>query len=474
MKKQKQRLGPFEVEIERMGPRGVGIGVAPDGRVVQVRAAPPGARVLVVPQGRKGKVLLGRRLVMIRPPPDAARPPCPLFGTCGGCVLQELSLAAQRRFKQDLAWRELEEGRGATLELPRVPPVGVGAAYGVRNKLELSFGVRRWLTDAEEAAGASRDGRFLGLHPPGRFDRLVDVTSCLHGSPAMAALVAVVRAVALAEDQPPPWDTLAHTGYWRHLVVREGHATGALLVAVHTAPGPRAPVAELARALFAAALPDGKRLVGVVWVVDPGVADAALGEAAEVFGDDTFEERIGPVPLTVSRTAFVQTTTQGAEVLYGVIDGLLDGHATGGTLLDLYCGLGSIGLFLAHRFDRVVGVEVVAAAIDGARHNAARMGVSAEFVAAPVESVLDLVRGGDAVTIVVDPPRAGLHPSVAARLAQTPADVLIYVACNAASLGRDAVVLEAGGWRFDHVVVVDLFPQTGHVEVVARFVRAVG
>jgi tRNA/tmRNA/rRNA uracil-C5-methylase (TrmA/RlmC/RlmD family) len=89
-----------------------------------------------------------------------------------------------------------------------------------------------------------------------------------------------------------------------------------------------------------------------------------------------------------------------------------------------------------------------------------------------VEAVLDLVRGGDAVTIVVDPPRAGLHPSVASRLAQTPADVLIYVACNAASLGRDAVALEAGGWRFDHVVVVDLFPQTGHVEVVARFVRA--
>ena len=140
-------------------------------------------------------------------------------------------------------------------------------------------------------------------------------------------------------------------------------------------------------------------------------------------------------------------------------------------LLDLYCGTGSIGITLADHAEEVVGIEVVADAVENARVNAAANGVSARYRVAKVEDVLDELAGGPGVAAVVDPPRVGLHPDVARALANAPLEVLVYVACNPASLGRDREVLEAGGWVLERCWAVDLFPQTGHLEVVARFTR---
>ena len=141
----------------------------------------------------------------------------------------------------------------------------------------------------------------------------------------------------------------------------------------------------------------------------------------------------------------------------------------GGRLLDLYSGAGSIGIALADRFDEVFGLEEVAAAVDDARANAAANQVQAEYVCARVEDALD--RLGAGAHVIVDPPRAGLHPKVVGRLAGLDARSLVYVACRPASLGRDAVGLRAGGWALRELWVIDLFPQTPHTEVVGRFER---
>ena len=146
----------------------------------------------------------------------------------------------------------------------------------------------------------------------------------------------------------------------------------------------------------------------------------------------------------------------------------------GGRLLDLYCGAGAIGLFLRDRFDEVIGVELNAAAVEDARQNAALNGVTGgvRFIAGAVEDVVTGAEGGlgaAGATIIVDPPRAGLHPRAAAWLAGLSAERLVYVACKPASLARDRAILEAGGWRMRQLQAVDLFPQTGHVEAVARF-----
>ena len=465
MSRRRRHLPPCEVEITGLGPKGVGQGTAPDGRAILVRGAPPGSRVHVRPFKRKQSTWHARRVHLVRPPVDAVTPPCPLFGLCGGCILQELPLAAQREARHRMALGQVAEGLpldGVTVH----PPRGPDAAYGYRNKVELSFGVRRYLSESDHASGLPVEGRFLGFHAPGRFDRVVDAEACLLVDAPLNRALAAVRRVALADGMPAPWDVRSHTGFWRHLRLRHGVRTDQVLVGLYTASPPEG--GEAAVQAVAEALLADPSVVGVQWLVNDGVADVARGEPRRTWGQDWLEERLGRITYRLSLDAFFQTNTPAAEVLYDTIGEALAG--TGGHLLDLYCGTGAIGLYLSDRFDRVTGIEEVASAVEDARANAARNGVQGTWTTSRVEDALDTLPEG--ARLVVDPPRAGLHPKVARRLARTAGDRLVYVACNPASLGRDGAVLAEGGWRLTDVWSVDLFPQTGHVELVGRFERA--
>ncbi len=465
-------LEPFEVRIERLGRNGVGVGTAPDGAPVNVRPAPPGSVVRVVPQGKRKGVWSGRRVELVERPAGYRSPVCPVFGLCGGCALQELDLEHQRSFKQAFA---LEELASVVAAGPVVHPIrGVDRAEGYRNRVEFSFGTRRYLSETDHQGGGAIEGRWLGFHAPGRFDRVVDTDTCALVGPASNQVLTEVRAHALHPDAPPPWDSRAHQGFWRHLLVRESRL-GELLVGVFTAPGGDVEVGavdRLATALMALRL-DSAAVVGVVWVENGGVADVAQGAVRQIWGRDHLREQLGDVSFRLSLSSFFQTSTEGASILYDTIGEAL-GSASGGTLYDLYSGTGAIGQYLAQRFSRIVGIEENPAATSDAARNAEENGVAhAEYRAARVEDALEhLPREGTRCALVVDPPRVGLHPRVVSALAQASADVLVYVACHPASLGRDAVALQAGGWRPTDVWTVDLFPHTGHVEAVVRFVRS--
>jgi 23S rRNA (uracil1939-C5)-methyltransferase len=470
----RRRLNPHEVEITGLGPRGTGTGVASDGKPMVVRAAPPGARVLVRPAGRRKGVWKGRRLATIRPPADAVDPPCPAFGLCGGCTLQELALDAQRRHKWERVVQVVAAGLDLTPEALQSrcevhPVVGAPDGYGYRNKVEFSFGNRQYLSDAAMEAGDPIEGRFLGMHAPGRFDRVVDLEECMLTGPRTREVVRQVREMALGEEAPPPYDARAHTGFWRHLLVREA-STGQVLVVVFTAPPAGDDQAEAARALCGALHSAG--VTGVAWAVNDGVADVARGEVQRWWGDEVIEERLGSVRYQLSFQSFFQTSTHGAQQLYDVVHEAVGGTHSG-TVYDLYCGTGGIGLYLASRgVERVVGIEEVAPAVEDARANAVKNQVEATFVCSKVEDALGQVEACRADVLVVDPPRAGLHPRVTTALAASEAGTLVYVACKPESLARDAAILEAGHYRLTQLWVVDLFPQTGHIEVVAQFRRA--
>lgn len=450
----RRRLEPFDCDFTQLGPRGIGVGHHEDGRRVEVRGVPPGARVQVIPQGRKDGVILGRRGALVRPPADGVDPRCAQFGLCGGCVLQELPLESQRAHKHRFGLGEV-----GPLDGVRVHPIrGTDAAYGYRNKVELAFGPTRYLSEADHLAGLPHSGRFLGFHAPGRFDRVVDAPRCEISSEPMNAALAAVRALALGPDMPPPYDPRAHTGFWRHLVLREG-ADGVIGVLFTTSDGPESAVAPIAERV-------GRELVGFEWRVNDGVADVARGDVRLSAGAPQVREVLGDVELRLSPMAFFQVNTAGARVLYDAIGEAL---GTGGTLVDLYCGVGAIGLYHAKRFDRLVGIEENADAVADAERNALANGIDASFFAGKVEERLAHWAELGGVHVVVDPPRAGLHPKVAGALAAGRWASLVYVACNPASLGRDRVLLEAGGWQLEELWTVDLFPQTGHLEQVARF-----
>jgi 23S rRNA (uracil1939-C5)-methyltransferase len=455
----RRRTEPFDCDIHALGPRGVGIGTAPDGRRVEVRGAPPGSRVAVIPTGRKNGALLARRSALVTPPAASAEPRCAQFGLCGGCVLQELALPAQRAAKEALGRTEVEAHYGPLDGVVVHEVRGSDAAYGYRNKVELAFGPRRYLSEPDHLAGLSHDGRFLGFHAPGRFDRVVDAPRCELASEPMNAALAAIRALTLGGSDRPLYDPRAHTGFWRHLVLREG-ADGVIAVVFTTsAPDAAEAVAPLAELV-------GRELVGFQWRTNDDVADVARGPLQRSLGAEVAREVLGGVELRLSPTAFFQVNTGGTALLYDTVGGAL---GRGGTLVDLYCGVGAIGLYLAHGFERIVGIEENPDAVVDARANAARNGIAAEFHAGKVEEHLAAWAELADVHVVVDPPRAGLHPKVAKALAAGRWASLVYVACNPASLGRDAVVLRAGGWRLAELWAVDLFPQTGHVELVARF-----
>jgi len=461
------------MDVLAMGKGGVGTGPTPDGQPAHIRWAPPGGRVAVLPFGRKKGIWQGRRTELLRKPPGYTEPRCSLFALCGGCALQELDLPTQRQVKQQFALAQLGDLEGVQIQ----PVRGADEAYSYRNKVEFSFGSARYLSEAAHAAEETIEGRWLGFHAPGRWDRIVDAERCDLVSEAANAVLAEARRLTLTDSSPPPWNPRSHTGFWRHLVLRQGFATDQLLAIVYTnepADSEADAVHELAKALMALELPDSVSLVGVVWGTNAQVADVARGTTQQIWGRGTLTEKLGPVTFELSPTSFFQTSTTGAVVLYDAI-----GEALGdakGTCYDLYCGIGTIGQYLAHRFDRIVGVEERPESIEDAKRNAAANGLTdVEYTASRMEKALHLLpasqeAAGDTV-LVVDPPRAGLHPKAATALAGARADVLIYVACNPASLGRDRVVLEAGGWTLKAVWTVDLFPQTGHIELIGRFER---
>jgi len=467
----RRRLDPFEVEITGLDDKGLGRGVATDGNPIKVRFAPPGSRIAVQPAGRRKGVWNGRRTAMVRPPAGAVTPKCGAFGLCGGCQLQELPLDAQRHHKAARAQAAVEEGLGTTLADLGVTihgPRGTQDAYGYRNKVELSFGVRRFLSEADHAEGLPIEGRFLGFHAPGRFDRVVDALACQLIPEQLREIVDRVRELALTPDSPTPWDVRSHTGFWRHLLLRHATVEDRVLVGIYTASGSPEDDAH-ARAL-GAALIEMRQVSGVLWMRNDGVADVARGELVEQWGSETLTEHLGPVKLELSVDAFFQTNTAAAVVLN---DTIAEAAGAGGHLVDLYCGTGAIGLYLASQFEQVTGVEVIASAVENARANAARNGIeNTSWHVGKVEEALHIL---DAVTgrrtLVVDPPRVGLHPKVAKKLAGAEAETLVYVACKPGSLGRDAAILAEGGWKMTDFWTVDLFPQTGHMEAIARFQR---
>jgi 23S rRNA (uracil1939-C5)-methyltransferase len=477
MGKGRRRLPPFELEVEKLGDRGAGIGLAVDGRLMSVRGAVPGSRVKVQPAGRKKKMWKGRRLHMVRPPADYEEPPCAVFGRCGGCTLQELRLETQRRHKLDFALAAVDQGlaecRPGWRDEVLVHPIrGSDAAYGYRNKIELSFGSRCYLTDAEMAAELPIQGRFIGFHPPGRFDRVVDIKRCWLVGEASNQLLALVSE-HLKQSLFEPYDLRSHVGFWRHLLLRESPTTGECLIGLYTNRGTTAPheeeVALLAKKLLDLELADGRSVAGMVWLENDGVADVARGEPRRIWGQSWMTERLGERRFRLSTSSFFQTSTHGAVVLYDTIREAVGSQVE--VLYDLYCGVGSIGLYLSDDVGRIVGIEEHPAAVEDAAANATLNGVhNASYVCARVEEALGMLEAVDeSVCLIVDPPRAGLHPKVAKALGGVSTDKLIYVACKPGSLGRDAAMLAAGGWRLAELWAVDLFPQTGHIELVGRF-----
>ena len=447
----RRRKKNIVVQIDRLKPKGVSGPI--EGRpdvIATVKGASLGDTVLARP-ARKGKATL---LEIQQPSSDRIQPKCPLFLRCGGCQLQHTALETQRTEKQKMVQRLINRP-----DVPFAPMIGTQSGYAYRNKLELSFGTRQYL-DAEEhsKADATVEGDFLGMHPWGWYSKIVPVPECALVSDSMNQVLRTLQALELK----PAWSNHSHTGVWRHVVIREGD--GLWVTLVTSSEAQRDEMDIVAQKLAACS----SEISGIMWVVNDGLADVATGRLeATLFGSSEMSLTVSGKTFKLPHDAFFQVNTAGTNALIELLSSIYDGAK--GKLFDLYCGAGTLGIALSAHFNSVLGIEVHEGAIEVARKNAALNQVKGEWHAGTVETLLHHLEHTEAAHILVDPPRVGLHPKAAEKLAQSVAESLVYVACSPASLARDIPILEAGGWRLKKVYTVDLFPQTPHVESIAVF-----
>lgn len=439
------------LEITDVTREGMGVGRA-DGMAVFVRSALVGdtvdARIIKV----RGSFCVAIADRLITPSPHRIEPRCAVSGRCGGCAFQHMDYAAELALKR--RWVEDALRRVGGLSVP-VAPVTPSDTERYRNKAQFPIG---------------RDARgrvVTGFYRRGTHD-IVPIDDCLIGDARAGEALAAVREYAERRGVTT-YDEASGTGLLRHVCLRSSMSGGLLLVLV--ANGEELPHADELVSLLRERLPG---LAGVVLNVNRSDTNVVMGErCVTLWGRDAIEETLCGISFFIGPRSFFQVNSRQAERLYGHVRDLcaLTGEQT---LVDLYCGVGAMGLVCAGGARSVLGVERVPEAVEEARACAVRNGVAnAQFMCGDAgECASELAAGGAGADVVLlDPPRKGCSAdTLDAVLSMSPGRV-VYVSCDPATLARDLRVLCAGGYRALSCQPFDMFPRTGHVESVVLLTK---
>ncbi len=458
----KKRILP-EIEITGIADKGKSVGRDAEGRVIFVDEVVPGDVVDVLVYKKKKGFLLGVPQEIKQYSSDRVSPFCEHFEKCGGCKWQHLSYEAQARHKQLTVDNAMQ--RIGKIDIGEVLPfVKAPQTQYYRNKLEFSFSNKRWLTREEIESEVSNMQDVLGFHPPGAFDKIIDIQHCWLQPDPSNKIRNTVRDLAKAQELSF-YDSKANEGFLRNMVVRIT-SLGEVLLIMAFNQGEDEKVRPFVDALLKA-LPE---VTALFYCINPKSNDFLLDlEMHHYYGKTFVEEKLKHVRFKIGPKSFFQTNTGQAENLYQITADFaeLSGKEN---VYDLYTGLGSIALFVAKDCKQVVGIEEIAPAIDDARENARLNNIdNAVFYAGDVKDILteDFARKhGKPDVLITDPPRAGMHPKVVEMLLQLSAPKVVYVSCNPATQARDLKLLSE---RYEIVKTqaVDMFPHTHHVENVA-------
>lgn len=466
------------IDVVGMTHEGQGVGRV-EGYTLFVSGAVPGDRVQAEVQSIGKSFGRARMAALVEASPDRIAAPCEIYEACGGCQLQHWGYAAQLRWKREhvagvlarigkLPVAPLEEaageagGREIAPDAGRAPVVvhpviGMDEPWRYRNKAQVPM-----------AAGIGGHGLIGGFFEQGSH-QVVDMEACLIQQEQNEETVRAVKRIARSLGYSA-YDRATGRGLLRHVVVRHAEATGQRMVVLIT---------------NGRDLPHADELCGLIRQDIPGVASICqninTSSTSQVFGEETrilwgndvIYDEIGRITFAISARSFFQVNPTQTERLYrtAVDYASLTGEET---VIDAYCGIGTITLFLARHARRVYGVEIIPEAIEDARRNALLNHINnAEFAVGPAEVIMPQwqAEGVTPDVIVVDPPRKGCDPALLATMLELRPARIVYVSCDPATLARDLRVLEDGGYRTVEVQPVDMFPHTTHVECVVGICR---
>lgn len=476
----------YELKITDIGSEGEGIGHLDDGYTLFVQGSLPGDTIRAHIIKAQKKYGIAKHVEILEASPDRIEPACPIAAKCGGCQIAALSYDAQLRYKENKV-RELlvrvggfdagyidgifEGVIGYSDDAPKRTHDGSGAPAptGFRNK-------------AQYPVGKGPDGRVVtGFYAP-RSHRIVPCDECLIGAPTDATILRVIREF-MSECNISTYDEISGKGLVRHILIRTGYTTGEIQVCI-VINGKALPHADvlIERLRSIDELEhEGKCIVSICTSTNTDATNVILGDNFKViYGQEYMTDMIGDLSFRISPLSFFQVNPVQTRKLYG--KALEYAGLTGGeTVWDLYCGIGTISLFLARAAGKVYGVEVVPEAIEDARENAKINGIdNARFMVGRAEDVLpefyaseglgDLPDHGSALhpdVIVVDPPRKGCDEACLETMLKMQPDRIVYVSCDPATLARDLKYLcESGEYELKKVSCTDMFSNSVHVETV--------
>ena len=434
-----------------------------EGKVVFVSGAIPGDKVNIQIGKSKKDWAEGRAINIVEPSPDRLLPFCKHFGTCGGCKWQMLPYEKQLQFKQQEAEQNLI--RIGKVEIPEILPIiGSEKTTQYRNKLEFTFSNKRFLTNEEintEAALIQQNA--LGYHAPRIFDKIINITECHLLNEVNDSIRNTIRSFA-EQKGFEFYDIRNHTGWLRNIIIRYT-TTGELMVNLclnHDGENDRI-------ALLDHLLSKVPSITTLLYTINPKWNDSIYDLTPVVyFGKGYVEEKLGDLKFIISPKSFFQTNTKQAEKLYSVTKDF-SGLTGNEIVYDLYCGTGSIGIFVSDKAKKVIGVEVIEDAIEDAKKNAALNNIShAEFFAGDVIKICNddfFKKHGKPDVVITDPPRAGMHEKLVLKLLEMQAPKIVYVSCNTATQARDLALLSEK-YKVEKMQAVDMFPHTHHIECV--------
>ena len=443
----------YTLEITGLTHEGAGVGRL-EGTVVFVEGALPGENVEVVLEKVKKKYATGRLDKIVTPSTSRVDPACSLYETCGGCQLQHLDYAKQLEAKTQRVGETLKR-IGKLEDFVLKPIISMQNPWHYRNKAQLHAGLYE---------GKVR----LGYYKPGSWD-LVPISDCRllpqDFSPVIRKLEELLNAAFIKA-----YDRRSKQGYLKHVVIKKSFASGEIMVVFVTSNKLTEKLSNIACQLRE----EFPSIVSVIHSVNASDKTNLGTNFTLIKGKNTIREKLEGITFSISAPAFFQVNVKQMEVLYqqSVNFASLKGTET---VIDLYCGTGTISLFLAKQAGYVHGIEEIEMAVEDARLNAQLNRITnVEFHAGKVEIVLPelLEKGVRADVIVLDPPRQGCERKVLeAAVAMNPRR-MVYVSCDPATLARDLGILQEQGYKTLEVQPVDMFPQTSHVETVVLITRA--
>ncbi|MFP7491581.1 23S rRNA (uracil(1939)-C(5))-methyltransferase RlmD [Bacillus paralicheniformis] len=382
--------------------------------------------------------------------------PCPIYKQCGGCQLQHINYEGQLLYKQKQVKDVLE--RIGKLDLSRItvhPTLGMEDPWNYRNKAQVPVG--------------EREGGLIAGFYQQRSHEIIDMNECLIQQSENDRVVQAIKEIC-GKYGIKAYNEERHKGWLRHIMVRYGAVTGEMMVVFITRTNDFPHKAKIVEEITTA-FPHVK---SIVQNINPKKTNVIFGdETTVIWGEEYIYDTIGEIKFAISARSFYQVNPEQTKVLY---DKALEYAELNGeeTVIDAYCGIGTISLFLAKQAKKVYGVEIVPEAIEDAKRNAELNGIeNAEFEVGEAETVIPkwYEEGITADTLVVDPPRKGCDEALLRTILEMKPKRVVYVSCNPGTLARDLRVLEDGGYETLEVQPVDMFPHTSHVECCSLLVR---